>query len=392
MRTRAFYRHILAALIILLFIGEGFLFGQYYIYMKGEWLRVYGQRREGPYNTLAEAQRAQKAMARGGVSWGQVLANTEIKGSPAGGGANRSSSSVQGDSPQMQIARPLIGALLDFIFAPDTSAQDAIAKQRAREAEEAARLREEEADRQRWEEENTAALARWTDHLNKEARNKENEKAKTLEDAERLLEKLRPIGGGLKPQAALTDVPPDGAVDLRNTTGIVRPLASPEEQRRADQWILENTPNMTSIPENGIEEGRPTTSKFEDSKEYKIIEAYFDQIGKHPLGKLPAYLGKYMLNVVNESFVSIEAATTAFAEGKPLPENPLQSVMYNSAEKTLVGDLTERGENKVKETGVGFVEAEHGYPGKADAELVTNLAGDTKTVLEIRAARWYGRK
>ncbi len=186
-------KHALAFLILLLFLGESFLAGQYYIYSKGDWLARFGQRREGPYNTLPEAQAAQRAMARGGVSLSQVMANTEIKGAAAGGGSDSLSPSgrYSGNDPRLMVVQ----GLLDFIFAkPDTSARDALAKQkeeeRKREEERIEAERKEKQDAQ-----NAAALEDWRRQQEAEKAEREKQEKERWKQSEDLLGKIGTVGG-----------------------------------------------------------------------------------------------------------------------------------------------------------------------------------------------------
>jgi hypothetical protein len=191
---RFFLKYFLAFLMMLLCTCESFLAGQFYIIYKLDWAYYFGPKRIGPYATKEEAVAVWNKMCAQPNGVGEsAKRNTEIVGTPTGGGSNQSSLSpyYSGDDPRLQ----LFGALLGYIFAkPDTSARDALAKQKEEEKKKEEERKEEERieavrrDKEKSDAQNAAALEEWRRQQDAEKEERENQ-------SRDLLGKIGAVGG-----------------------------------------------------------------------------------------------------------------------------------------------------------------------------------------------------
>ncbi len=345
---------------------------------------------QGPcqYATLADCQNAIRAYASqmGDSHFASMAECVEC------GGSNGSGSNFQG-TPEQQLAFGLVGALIKSIFAkPDTSRQDEIERQNA--------LKRQQEEEQRKEAARLAANQAWIDLQNQEKEQRKIAEANKKAAGQDLLGKIETVGGGeLELKTIGTDFFQAGAVDLNGKKGTVKALTGKEEQARRDQWYEEQIQEqgfsgLAPIPENGIEESAVPATKFEDSKEYKIVDAYLDQIAKFPGGQLPAYIGKIMLTTVNQTFISINATTAAIVNGTPPPEEVangtvVQNIIYKTAESMTIDKAVDIGKNIASKLGIGYLSALYGKSTEATTKLALELGEDTKTIVEIWFAKRY---
>lgn len=313
--------------------------------------------------------------------------HSKIVGFDCQGGSGGASAGT----PEQQAVQGILGGLLKFIFEdPGTSRQEEIERQNALE-----RRREEEQIKQ---EAMQAANQAWVDLQDREKEQKKIDEAEKIAAGEGLLTKMETLGDGeLKLKTLGTDFFQGSAVDPNAKPGPLRFLTTREEQARRDAWYEERLQeqgydDLALMADNTIKEDSAPASELEDSKEYKIVAAFFDRIGKVPGGQLPAYIGKVMLSAENEVFSSINAATDAIVNGTPPPKeiasgNVVQNIYYKTAESMVIDKAVELGNGVASRSGVGFMKTIYGEAGKA-AELLLELGEDTLTIVDV----WWSPK
>ncbi len=294
-------------------------------------------------------------------------------------------------TPEQQVVQGILGGLLKFIFeSPDTSRQEELERQNAIE-----RRREEERIEQAARQ---AANRAWVDLQDREKEQIRIDEAERIAAGEGLLTKMEIVGGDEPELKTLgTDFFQGNAVDPNAKQGPLRFLTTREEQARRDAWYEgrlqeQGYGDLTLMADNTIQEDPAPASELEDSKEYKIVAAFFDRIGKVPGGQLPAYIGKVMLSAENEVFSSINAATDSIVNGTPPPKeiasgNVVQNIYYRTAESMVIDKAVELGNSVAARSGVGFMKTRYGEAGKA-AELLLELGEDTLTIVDV----WWSKK
>jgi hypothetical protein len=291
-------------------------------------------------------------------------------------------------TPEQQLAQGLVGGLIDFIFKPkrdnarqaEIEKQNTIQRQQAEE-QERQRLQAEEQERQRQiqlqKEEELARQKKFDEEKGQLLDSFKDDRTDSVAESEMT---LKPMG---------TDFFQSDAVDLRGKQGVVELLTTSEEQAGRDKWLQEQGFNdLAPIPENGIEESTTHDSKWEDSKEYKMIDYYFDRIGKNPNGKLPAYIGKTILSIENQVFISIKEMTASILHGTPPPEEVaqgrvVQNIMYKASRSMTIDKLVELGSNIASKLGIGSLSVMYGESRMAATELAMKLGEDTKAIVDV---------
>ena len=301
-------------------------------------------------------------------------------------------------TPEQQLAQGLVGGLLDFIFKPERSnprkaeieKQGAIQKQQAEERERQRLQIEQQEEERKKEEAREAANQAWVDLQKKEQVNQTFADLKKLESGKELLGEIETVGDSeLKLKTMGTDFFGGDVVDLRGKQDVVGLLTTSEEQAGRDKWLQEQGFNdLAPIPENGIEESEAGDVAWEDSKEYKMIDYYLDQIGKAPLGKLPAYVGKIILSIENQVFISIKGMTASLLHGTPPPEEVakgrvVQNIMYKASRSMTIDKLVELGSDIASKLGIGSLSVLYGESRKATTELAMKLGEDTKSIVDV---------
>ena len=172
---------------------------------------------------------------------------------------------------------------------------------------------------------------------------------------------------------------------------------SPNTQEDREQQALVNKLRpryidmMTYIrPEKGIDASVEPAYGIADSKQFKIVDAAFDRLGKLPLGELPAYLGKLSLSFIKEVDTYLYDATinNKYSDEQIANMNVGQEIVYNVAKGQASGAISGAANSAVKSTGVGVMKTSYGVAGETDTKLLLKLAGDTKTTTGIWNANW----
>ncbi len=369
-------------------------FAEWKIYYTGQAARMFGSAGRGSFATQAEceAYRAKSAAAERN--------NCYCAGSDSASGSN---AGFQG-TPEQQLALGLLDGLLKSIFAkPDTSRQAEIDRQNAILRQQA---EQQERQRQQAEEMEKQRQLQLQKELELARQKKFDEDKGQLLDSfkDARTDELKLKGGGepaseLKLKPLGTDFFQNGAVDLKGKQGAVQSLTTREEQAKRDLWYEEQIQaqgfsDLAPIPENGIPENALPASKLEDSKEYKIVDAYLDQIAKFPGGKLPAYVGKIMLSATNHAFSAINATTAAILNGTPPPEavangTVVQNIIYKTAESMTIDKAVDIGKNFAAKLGIGYLNSAYGKSTEATTKLALQLGEDTQKIVEIWFAKRY---
>ncbi len=363
-------------------------FAEWKIYFTGGAARMFGSAGRGSFATRAECEAYRASSAA------YERNNCYCAGSDSAS-ASGASTGFQGP-PEQQFALGLLDGLLKSIFAkPDTSRQDEINRQNAEIERQNALMRQQEEEQRK-----QAANQAWIDLQNQEKEQRKIAEADKKAAGQDLLGKIETVGGGeLELKTLGTDFFQGGAVDLRGKQGTVQSLTTREEQAQRDLWYEEQIQgqgfsDLAPIPENGITESAGSVSKLEDSKEYKMVDFYLDRIEKVPLGELPAYVGKIMLNFENHAFVSINATTAAILNGSPPPEavangTVVQNIIYKTAESMTIDKAVDIGKKIAANSGIGFLSAVYGRATEATTTLALEVSEDTKKIVEIWFAKRY---
>lgn len=146
--------------------------------------------------------------------------------------------------------------------------------------------------------------------------------------------------------------------------------------------------------EEGITESPNSTINFADSKEFMALEACFDKVGSHPLGVLPAYIGKFVLNMESNTFKFLNDATI---NGNLSPEevsnmNPVKFILNETSKDMVMGKLTDIGNDFAKSSVVEFMGEKFGETGEIAGEIGPYTGEKALLGWEFSKADWYYKK